>query len=136
MAHSTSVNQKTLLGGQNHAPQPPSGIASTLWNRVHTLPHRVTALAIGLGILTWAFWPDLLYLFRTWWDQANYSHGFLVIPIAILIAWQRLSDNPIDWSASRVPWWGWVPLAAILAVRVIAYGATTNGWKPPLWYPP
>jgi len=74
-----------------------------------------------MGILGWAYWPNLQDLFAVWTDEPNYSHGFLVIPIALAIFWQRLVDTRIDWQASRVPWWSWMPLVAILAARMFAY---------------
>jgi exosortase len=74
-----------------------------------------------MGILAWAYWPNLQDLFAIWTEEPNYSHGFLVIPIALAIFWQRLTDTRFDWSANRVPWWSWIPLAAVLAARMFAY---------------
>jgi len=74
-----------------------------------------------MGILGWAYWPNLQDLFAVWTEEPNYSHGWLVIPIALAIFWQRLKDTRIDWQASRVPWWSWIPLVAILAARMLAY---------------
>ena len=56
-------------------------------------PPRLLALAIGMGILGWAYWPNLEELFAVWTEEPNYSHGFLVLPIALAIFWQRLKDN-------------------------------------------
>jgi exosortase len=45
-----------------------------------------------------------------WQSDANYSHGFLVAPLALFFAWERLPQlkrAPIDPS-----WWGVVPLLA------------------------
>ena len=78
------------------------------------------AVAVMLG-LTYA--PNFKDLFESWSDDPNYSHGFLVIPIALFILWRRLSDMP--WERSRdedhVPWWSWAILAAVMAVRGVAY---------------
>ena len=95
--------------------------ASALWKQIRELPPRIVALAIGMGVLAWAYWPNLHDLYRVWYDEPNYSHGFLVMPIALAILWQRLADKPVDWQASPVLWWGWIPLVAVLAVRMIAY---------------
>ena len=113
MAHLPPVNEKEE--------EPLSGRASTLWKRLRTLPPRLLALSIGMGILGWAYWPNLQYLYTVWSEEPNYSHGFLVIPIALAIFWQRLADTRTDWQASRVPWWSWIPLVAILAARMYAY---------------
>jgi exosortase len=74
-------------------------------------------------LLGWAYAPNLRDLSTTWSEDPNYSHGYLVVPIALFILWRRLSERP--WEPSRdavaTPWWGWVLLAAILALRVVAY---------------
>ncbi len=74
-----------------------------------------------MGILGWAYWPNLQALFTVWSNDANYSHGFLVIPFALAIFWQRLADARTDWQASRGPWWSWMLLLAILAARIFAH---------------
>jgi exosortase len=66
-----------------------------------------TALTImaTLGI----FAPILYHLVRHWKLVPDYSHGFLVAPLAIYFAWERrkpLARTPIESS-----WWGVVPLA-------------------------
>src|SRR5271157_2003670 len=113
LAHLPSVNEKEE--------EPLSGRAPTLWKRLRTLPPRLLALSIGMGILGWAYWPNLQDLYTVWSEEPNYSHGFLVIPIALTIFWQRLADTRIDWYASRVLRWSWIPLVAILAARMLAY---------------
>jgi exosortase len=60
-------------------------------------------------------------LYAIWKAEPNYSHGLLVIPIALVIFWQRLADTSIHWTANRGPWWSWIPLIAILAARMFAY---------------
>ena len=74
-----------------------------------------------MGVLGWAYWPNLQYLFAIWDFEPNYSHGKLVIPIALVILWQRLADTKVRWTVSRGPWWSWVVLVLILAVRILAY---------------
>ncbi|MBW2399306.1 MAG: exosortase, partial [Deltaproteobacteria bacterium] len=64
----------------------------------------VTALAIAV------FAPILYYMILHWKADANYSHGFLVAPLALYFAWERLPQlkrAPID-----PTWWGVVPLLA------------------------
>ncbi len=80
----------------------------------------MAAVALMLGL---AYAPNLRDLYSTWNDDPNYSHGKLVIPIALFILWRRLSETSEAPSNTAVPatWWGWVVLTAILAVRAIAY---------------
>jgi exosortase len=63
----------------------------------------VTALAFGV------FGPILYHMTLHWKSQADYSHGFLVAPLAVYFAWERLprlKQVPID-----PTWWGLVPLS-------------------------
>ena len=98
MAHFPSINANEAASGRNPSNEAPvSGRASSIWKRLRTLPPRLLALAIGMGILGWAYWPNLQYLVAVWTEEPNYSHGFLVIPFALAIFWQRLKDTRIDW---------------------------------------
>jgi exosortase len=62
----------------------------------------VVVLAVGV------FAPILYHMTLHWKADANYSHGFLVAPLALFFAWERLPQlkkAPID-----PTWWGVVPL--------------------------
>ena len=77
-----------------------------------------TILALGL-----AYAPNFYSLASIWLIDPNYSHGWLVIPIALVILWQRLTAPESEPSPSAIsrPWLGWCFLTAILAVRALAY---------------
>jgi exosortase len=63
----------------------------------------VTALAFGV------FAPILYHMALHWKLVADYSHGFLVAPLAVYFAWERLPQlrrAPVD-----PTWWGVLPLA-------------------------
>src|SRR6476661_4712654 len=45
---------------------------------------------------TWAYWPTLVEVVGTWWREPDYSHGFLVVPLAIAFLWIRRSGVPDD----------------------------------------
>jgi exosortase len=70
-----------------------------------------------------AYLPNLRALMTIWRDDPSYSHGYLVIPIALYILWQRISDPQPKTTQQVVlaPWWGWVLLVLILLVRASAY---------------
>jgi exosortase len=74
-------------------------------------------------MLVLAYLPNFSDLHSTWRDDPNYSHGYLVIPIALVILWQRLSaaGSREDSTSVPAPWWGWVLMIAFLALRAIAY---------------
>ena len=69
-----------------------------------TLSFAILALAA-----TAIFAPILYYMVLHWSEVEDYSHGFLVAPLAVFFAWERKRDlqrAPIDPS-----WWGVLPLA-------------------------
>lgn len=78
--------------------------------------------AAGL-VLALAYAPNLLELGRTWGNDENYQHGFLVIPIAAFILWRRLDEKPLEPGTrlGTAPWWGWTLLVAALVARAVAY---------------
>lgn len=74
----------------------------------------VLTLAVALGIFT----PVLYHMVLHWQLVPDYSHGFLVAPLAAYFAWERrdaLARTPIEPS-----WWGLVPL--LLGVLALAVG--------------
>ncbi len=62
---------------------------------------------IGAAILVYA--PILAYMVHQWsWDD-DYSHGFLIVPLALWFAWERLPKlRRVEFSGS---WLGLLPLA-------------------------
>ena len=43
-------------------------------------------LAVSFGLLFRHVFPKLVH---DWWTDDNYSHGFLIIPVALYLAWER-----------------------------------------------
>ena len=76
------------------------------------------AVAVGIAVIA-AYLPCVTELVRTWWDEPNYSHGFLVAPIAGLILWQR--RDTLNRLAIRPNLVGWLGVAAVLAFRAYLY---------------
>ena len=63
-------------------------------SRDRAIPISYAAIAVLLGLL---FFPALVWLVRSWLSSPYYSHGFLVPPIAALLAWRtwpRVRDAP------------------------------------------
>lgn len=79
------------------------------------------AIAIGLGCLGIAFQTEIAAAVRVWSDSTAYNHCFLVLPIALFLAWERrerlsqLTVTPVPWLAFLA-----IPLAAawLVAERV------------------
>jgi hypothetical protein len=64
-------------------------VLQTLWDQ---RPSTAKLLAIGAAtlVLVWAYAPNF-YVLTVFWQDPNYSHGFLVVPIALYILWQQLA---------------------------------------------
>jgi exosortase len=83
--------------------------------------------AIALSIAVYA--PVLYYMVLHWWQVEDYSHGFLIVPLAAYFAWERrdeLARAPIQPS-----WWGVVPLlvgVACLSVGRLGVELMTMRW--------
>ena len=42
----------------------------------------------------WAYWPTLVQIVKTWNREPDYSHGFLVVPVAIAFLFARRASYP------------------------------------------
>jgi len=71
---------------------------------------RRATLAFGASALaaTAVFAPILYYMVLHWNAVADYSHGFLVAPLAAFFAWERRRD--LRQVSIDPSWWGLVPL--------------------------
>lgn len=74
---------------------------------------------VVVAALAASYAPNLAELAGQWSHEPNYSHGFLVAPIALAILWQRRSL--LDPARLRPNLLGWVALVAILAVRAYLF---------------
>jgi exosortase len=63
--------------------------------------------AIGLALAVYS--PILYYMVLHWKIVPDYSHGFLIVPLALYFAWQRRAQ--LARARLRGSWWGIVPLA-------------------------
>jgi exosortase len=77
------------------------------------------SLAVVVIVLGWAYAPNLRSLVDTWNREPNYSHGFLVIPVALVIVWRRWVESGPP--AITPSWSGWAGLAGVLVIRAICY---------------
>jgi len=76
-----------------------------------TPEQRRAALSFALfaGAATLVFGPILYYMVLHWNAVEDYSHGFLVAPLAGFFAWERRRD--LQRAAIEPSWWGLLPLA-------------------------
>jgi exosortase len=82
---------------------------------------RRFAIASTLGTCLLAvvvFSPILYYMVLHWRDSDDYSHGFLVAPLALYFAWEN--RRRLRRAAIEPSWWGVVPL--LLGALALAVG--------------
>jgi exosortase len=97
----------------------PGGVEAPATDRDAAARRRAwlaTACLVAATIAVFA--PVLYYMLIHWRIKPDYSHGFLVAPLAVYFAWERrrrLARTPIEPS-----WWGLVPLA--LGTLALAIG--------------
>lgn len=110
---------------------------------VAPVPHPATEAEVRLrvagALLTsapfiWAYWPTFVGLVTVWETQPDYSHGYLVIPLACLLAWSRWGERP-PVSAN----WHWLGIGLLvlsLTMRFVGeyyFLNSLDGWSIILW---
>src|SRR6476620_7412298 len=93
----------------------------------------IGSIALAVAIL-WAYWPTLVEMVGQWIQQPDYSHGFLVIPIALFFLWTKRSRMPH--AEFRPSIYGVALLALACALHVAAgafYLGPLDGWTIPIW---
>ncbi len=86
-----------------------------------------------LAAVVWSYWPTLAGMVHAWIQQPDYSHGFIVLPVAIAFLWLRRADFPRD--AIRPSLIGVALLLVVGAMRLFAgmyYLIPLDGWTLPL----
>jgi exosortase len=72
------------------------------------------ALAISISFL----YKDVFFaLVRQWWDDPDFSHGFLVPLIVIYLLWQR--RQAVECLPLQPSWWGLAVVAAALGILLL-----------------
>jgi exosortase len=76
----------------------------------------VAPVAVALAA---SFAPCFVNLVNLWNADPNNSYGYLVLPMAAYILWDR--RHLLDRARLAPCWWGFLPLAALLLLRVWLY---------------
>lgn len=81
----------------------------------------------------WAYWPTLVELRHSWDVEADYSHGYLVLPASLFLLWNRRGTRPSGWTA---PHWGGLFMLTLAGVmRFLAakyYVSAVDAWSMPV----
>ena len=75
---------------------------------------KLSATALILAALTLVYWQVFVRLVDAWIVDGNYSHGFLIVPIAAYFVWERRTK--LEAAEIRGSWFGLVVLAGGVAV--------------------
>lgn len=128
--HHVSQDSAEHVAQSDRRSSEPSGPQSRYWEKSSWL--CLSGLLVCVAIL-WAYWPTLQEMVHQWNQQPDYSHGFLVAPIAIVFLWTRRSTLPLK--EMRPEWAGAVLMLFATALRLIAgryYLLALDGWTLPL----
>lgn len=92
---------------------------------------------VGLTLLAafvWSYWPTIVELVGEWQRVPDYSHGFLVLPLALFLLWERRDQKPEF--APHLYWPGLILIGLAGVMRVVAakyFMFSLDGWSIPVW---
>lgn len=110
-------DMKAVQPGSLELAAAPAAIESSGWTWRDLSPVDVGCLALVTAALGYGYAPIILDLYRTWNREPDYSHGFLVLPIALFIMYRLWPVDPAD--APRV----WLP-----GLGVVIVGLALRAW--------
>jgi exosortase A len=81
---------------------------------------RLLALVVGFGIIGWTYADSLRSIVGKWLDDTAFSHGLLIAPISLWLAWRlRHAVTAVRWHSS---WSGVASLALAVSAWIVARG--------------
>ncbi len=93
------------------------------------------ALLLGLGLVgVWAYWPVLVQLVESWQREPDYSHGFLVVPLAAMFLYLRQDTMPRP--AYSLSLMGLLVIGLSVVIRWLGARYFIDpivGWSIPFW---
>ncbi len=106
-------------------------------NALLDAPRSILIAVSGLLMVSflWSYWPTLKGLVHAWETQPDYTHGYLVVPLAVYFLWARRDRFP--GFADHYRWWpGLILLGASGLMRYVAamyFMVPVDGWSILLW---
>lgn len=79
---------------------------------------------IALGVWVVATLPPWWGMLQDWWDDPNYSHGLLIVPVALFFLWRGRTE----WRAvePRVSWFGILLFAGAALLYLVGSAAAEH----------
>jgi exosortase len=66
-------------------------------SRISAMARQYLLVSLVLGVFfLWSYWTTWAELISIWVTQPDYSHGFLVVPLALGFLWLRRDLRPLD----------------------------------------
>ena len=112
---------RTVRAGKVAADSAAGGSAANMAaSQPAVVPHWTLKTNLLLGSFAaaaglWAYWPTLQEIVTTWEREPDYSHGYLVVPVALAFLWLRRASFPGMGVGNF--WLGMALLAVSLLVR-------------------
>lgn len=141
MNHTKVTGTKRKSNMTNHAASmadlsTPSGPNQATWLLPAKLqPSQWMAVAVVSAAFLWSFWPTLAWMVRSWESEPDYSHGYLVVPIALAFLWVRRGRFPAEGVQPAVLG----GLLLVVAACVFRWGGdrvyleSADGWSMMIW---
>lgn len=99
------------------------------------VPPQILACGITITIaFLWSYWPTVVELLKTWDKEPDYSHGYLVVPLALYALWTRKDTMPE--LNSTWHWPGLILIGASCLLRWVGarfFLGAVDGWSILLW---
>lgn len=128
----TKKNVKTVNGRNDDSATSRSAQATTV--ETSGLVPMLIAGAVVFAAFLWAYWPTCAGMVHQWETKADYSHGYLVAPLAILILWVRRDLFP--GFSGKMGWGGAVLIVLSIAMRALGarmFVDAIDAWSMLLW---
>ena len=124
-----SASQKRIAKAARVA-KPAAPAPTRPFNRSHML----WLMGILVPLTLWSYWTTFVWMEEQWRLEPDYSHGYLVIPLALVMLYLRRDLFP--GLAANINWAGFSLLGLAVALRIVgrfAYFDFLDGWTLAIW---
>lgn len=88
------------------------------------------AFVVFFAVLVYAYWPTLAWMVDAWQTEPDYSHGFIVLPLALMILYHRSDSFPGVTQGPRYAGLSLIVLAIAMRIASRAiYADFLDGWS-------